>query len=104
VGGLLSVIAARAAAGQTGAAWQRATLAAAEQDAGRDRGLAVMLGHYLTLAGTQQPVHTWPVPGVTGSGRSRPGGTGHPPPPRAAAAGKRISVSGRQASGRGDSL
>ena len=59
--GLLDVICARAATGQTGAAWQRATLAAAEQRHDRQRALAVMLGRYLRYSGTGLPVHTWPI-------------------------------------------
>jgi hypothetical protein len=59
--GLLDVISARAASGQTGAAWQRATLAAAERRHDRQRALAVMLDCYLQCAGTGLPVHTWPV-------------------------------------------
>jgi hypothetical protein len=56
---LLGVIGARVASGQTGAAWQRAALAAAEQGRSRDEALAVMLGRYLSRAATGQPVHTW---------------------------------------------
>jgi hypothetical protein len=59
---LLGVIGARVATGQTGAAWQRATLAAAGHDRSRDQALAVMFDHYLSCAATGQPVHTWPVP------------------------------------------
>jgi hypothetical protein len=58
---LLAVISARAATGLTGAAWQRATLAAAERRHGRDRALAVMFDRYLQCADTGLPVHTWPV-------------------------------------------
>jgi hypothetical protein len=58
---LLEVIAARAASGQTGAAWQRATLAAAERRHDRQRALAVMLDCYLHCADTGLPVHTWPI-------------------------------------------
>ncbi len=58
---LLDVISARAASGQTGAAWQCATLANAEQDHNRQHALAVMLGRYLRCADTGLPVHTWPV-------------------------------------------
>ena len=58
---LLGVISARAACGQTGAAWQRATLAAAERRHDRQRALAVMLDRYLQCAETGLPVHTWPV-------------------------------------------
>ena len=61
--GLLAVISARAASGQTGAAWQRATLAAAERRHDRDRALAVMFDCYLRCADTGLPVHTWPVSG-----------------------------------------
>jgi hypothetical protein len=60
---LLDVISARAASGQTGAAWQRATLAAAERRHDRERALAVMLDRYLECANTGLPVHTWPVGG-----------------------------------------
>jgi gamma-glutamyl:cysteine ligase YbdK (ATP-grasp superfamily) len=59
--GLLEVISARAASGQTGAAWQRATLAAAERRHGRDRALAIMLDRYLQCAETGLPVHSWPA-------------------------------------------
>jgi gamma-glutamyl:cysteine ligase YbdK (ATP-grasp superfamily) len=59
--GLLDVISARAATGGTGAAWQRATLAAAEQRHDRERALAVMLARYLRYSETGLPVHTWPV-------------------------------------------
>jgi hypothetical protein len=59
---LLGVIGARVATGQTGAAWQRATLAAAERGRSRDQALAVMFDRYLSCAATGQPVHTWPVP------------------------------------------
>jgi hypothetical protein len=58
---LLGVIGARAASGQTGAAWQRAALTAAESGRGRDQALAVMLDRYLSHAATGQPVHTWPA-------------------------------------------
>jgi gamma-glutamyl:cysteine ligase YbdK (ATP-grasp superfamily) len=58
---LLDIITARAASGQTGAAWQRATLAAAERRHDRQRALAIMLECYLHCAGTGLPVHTWPV-------------------------------------------
>jgi hypothetical protein len=58
---LLGVIGARVATGQTGAAWQRATLAAAEPGRSRDQALAVMLDRYLSCAATGQPVHTWPA-------------------------------------------
>jgi hypothetical protein len=59
--GLLDVIAARAASGQTGAAWQRATLTAARRHHDAERALAVMLDRYLQCAETGLPVHTWPA-------------------------------------------
>jgi gamma-glutamyl:cysteine ligase YbdK (ATP-grasp superfamily) len=59
---LLAVVEARAASGQTGAAWQRLALAALEPRLGRERGLAAMLERYLRLQRTGEPVHTWPVP------------------------------------------
>jgi hypothetical protein len=58
---LLGVIGARVASGQTGAAWQRSALAAAERGRDRDRALAMMLDRYLSFAATGQPVHTWPA-------------------------------------------
>jgi hypothetical protein len=59
---LLEVIAARSASGQTGAVWQRKTLAALEARLGREGALQAMLERYLACAATQQPVHTWPMP------------------------------------------
>jgi Glutamate-cysteine ligase family 2(GCS2) len=59
---LLAVVQARAAAGQTGAVWQRRALAALEPRLGRERALAAMLERYLELQGANVPVHTWPVP------------------------------------------
>jgi hypothetical protein len=59
--GLLDVISARAASRQTGAVWQRATLAAAERHHDRQHALAIMLDLYLHCADTGLPVHTWPV-------------------------------------------
>jgi hypothetical protein len=56
---LLGVIGARTATGQTGAAWQRAALAAAGTGRTREQALAVMLEAYLSRAATGQPVHTW---------------------------------------------
>jgi hypothetical protein len=57
---LLGVIAARVAAGQTGAVWQRRMLAALQPRLGRQRALAAMLERYLEHAASDQPVHTWP--------------------------------------------
>src|SRR5215218_10549362 len=61
-GQLLSVIAARAASGQTGATWQRLAMATLEPELGRRRALAAMLERYLELQRTGEPVHTWPLP------------------------------------------
>jgi gamma-glutamyl:cysteine ligase YbdK (ATP-grasp superfamily) len=58
---LLAVIKARATTAQTGAAWQRRTLAALEPRLGRERALAAMLERYLDLQAAGDPVHTWPV-------------------------------------------
>jgi hypothetical protein len=59
---LLGVIEARVGSGQTGAVWQRRTLAALEPTLGRERALAAMLDRYLEQAATGVPVHDWPVP------------------------------------------
>ena len=59
--GLLEIISARAASGQTGAVWQRATLAGARRRHDRERALAVMFDRYLQYADTGLPVHSWPV-------------------------------------------
>src|SRR6266581_3258934 len=59
--GLLEVISGRVASGQTGAVWQRATLAAAKRRHDPERAQAVMLDRYLQHAETGRPVHTWPV-------------------------------------------
>jgi hypothetical protein len=60
---LLGVIADRVATGQTGAVWQRRTLAALEPQLGRDRAVRVLLERYLELQAGGDPVHTWPVDG-----------------------------------------
>jgi hypothetical protein len=60
-GELLDVIEARAASGQTGAVWQRLTLAALEPELGRERALVAMLERYLDNQRTGEPVHTWPL-------------------------------------------
>jgi hypothetical protein len=67
VGPLLDVISSRAACGQTGASWQRATLAAAERRYGRQRALALMLDRYLRCAKTGLPVHSWPAASFPGT-------------------------------------
>ncbi len=59
---LLDIIGARASSGQTGAAWQRAALAAAARTGPSAPELsAAMLGRYLEYVATGQPVHTWPA-------------------------------------------
>jgi hypothetical protein len=59
---LLDIIGARASSGQTGAAWQRAALAAAARTGPSAPELfAAMLGRYLEHVDTGQPVHTWPA-------------------------------------------
>jgi len=60
---LLGVVDERAASGQTGAVWQRRTLAALEPRLGQERALAAMLERYLELSHSDQPVHTWPLRG-----------------------------------------
>jgi hypothetical protein len=58
---LLEIIGARASSGQTGAAWQRAALAAAMDRPSSPDPFAAMLGQYLDHADSGQPVHTWPA-------------------------------------------
>jgi hypothetical protein len=60
---LLAVLGDRVAAGQTGAVWQRRTLAALEGRLGRERALPELLERYLELQAGGDPVHTWPVEG-----------------------------------------
>jgi hypothetical protein len=61
---LLAVISQRVASGQTGAVWQRRTLAALEgAGAGREPALGELLERYLALQADGDPVHTWPVEG-----------------------------------------
>jgi hypothetical protein len=61
---LLEVIAQRVACGQTGAAWQRRTLAALEDGMPREAALRVLLERYLAHSAAGRPVHTWPVEGA----------------------------------------
>jgi hypothetical protein len=58
---LLETIELRARTGRTGAAWQRAALAAWEPTLGRRGGLLAMLQQYQELAQSGSPVHLWPV-------------------------------------------
>jgi hypothetical protein len=58
---LLEIIQARVQTRQTGAIWQRKTLAALERHLDRKRALSAMLARYCELAAQERPVHTWPV-------------------------------------------
>jgi hypothetical protein len=60
---LPGVLGDRVAAGQTGAVWQRRTLAALEGEMDREQALGELLERYLELQATGDPVHTWPVQG-----------------------------------------
>jgi hypothetical protein len=60
---LLGVIAERAASGQTGARWQRDSLAALERSRPRDEALALMLQRYRDASSGGEPVHRWPIAG-----------------------------------------
>ncbi|HWE90597.1 MAG TPA: glutamate-cysteine ligase family protein [Pseudonocardiaceae bacterium] len=58
----LGVIERRCLSGQTGATWQRDTVARLEAaGADRPRALREMLGRYVELMYAGEPVHTWPV-------------------------------------------
>jgi len=58
----LGIIEQRCLTGQTGASWQRETVARAERrGVDRDAALAAMLARYLELEQTGEPVHTWPI-------------------------------------------
>lgn len=58
---MLEIIAARTRSGQTGAAWQRRSLAAFERTMSRRDALTAMLELYLSNADSRKPVHTWPI-------------------------------------------
>jgi hypothetical protein len=61
---LLEVVGGRATSGQTGAVWQRRTLAALEgRGVAPEDALAELLERYLELQAAGDPVHTWPVQG-----------------------------------------
>ena len=64
---LLAVIAARVRSGQTGAVWQRRTLAALERDLPRAEALTAMLERYVACVDTAAPVHSWPAPPAVAS-------------------------------------
>jgi hypothetical protein len=58
----LGIIEQRCLAKRNGAWWQRQMVELAEQHGSdRETALSMMLGRYLTLAATEEPVHTWPV-------------------------------------------
>lgn len=71
---LLAVVAARVRSGQTGASWQRRTLAGLESRMPRTQALAAMLEQYLACAKTAAPIHSWPCaePRDRGLAASRP--------------------------------
>jgi hypothetical protein len=56
---LIDCVLARVESGQTGAAWQRARLAAHESKCSRAEALARMLGEYLEHSEAGAPVHEW---------------------------------------------
>jgi hypothetical protein len=60
---LLGIIEQRCRTGQNGAVWQVRAVTAAESDRGLDRAGALrhMLGRYIELQRSNEPVHTWPV-------------------------------------------
>ena len=59
---LLAVIAARVSAKQTGADWQRQTLAVLERKQSRASALPILLERYLQNAENGAPVHEWSIP------------------------------------------
>jgi hypothetical protein len=59
----LDVIAARVARRQTGAGWQRRTLARLEERLPRGPALRELVARYRHLADAGRPVHEWPVDG-----------------------------------------
>lgn len=59
---LLGIIERRCTSGQNGAVWQSHTVAALESSGlSRPAALRAMLGRYVELMHTNEPVHTWPV-------------------------------------------
>ena len=60
---LLGIIEQRCLTGQTGAAWQKATVAALSSHGAADRGeaLRLMTQRYIEHMHTNEPVHTWPI-------------------------------------------
>ncbi len=60
---LTRLVAERAASGVTGSVWQLRTLEALAPRCERAEALRTALERYLALAGSGEPVHTWPVEG-----------------------------------------
>jgi gamma-glutamyl:cysteine ligase YbdK (ATP-grasp superfamily) len=60
---LLGIIEQRCLTGQTGAAWQIATVDAFDRHAGRPEALRLMTERYIEHMHTNEPVHSWPLPG-----------------------------------------
>lgn len=60
---LLDIIEQRCLTGQTGAAWQKATVAALSNHGAADRAeaLRLMTQRYIQHMHTNEPVHTWPI-------------------------------------------
>lgn len=58
----LGVVEARAAAGRTGARWQRRAFAAHARGRTKDAALAAVVEEYLGHAESETPVHRWPDP------------------------------------------
>jgi len=66
---LLGIIEQRCLTGQTGAAWQIDAVAAlARRGASRQQALAQMTERYIDHMHTNEPVHTWPLPGAEAGG------------------------------------
>ncbi|MGH3626672.1 MAG: glutamate--cysteine ligase, partial [Sciscionella sp.] len=80
----LGIVEQRCRSGRNGATWQRDTVGALQR-AGADRAEALsgMLGRYVELMGTEQPVHTWPIgTGESGSCRGEDRSALQPSPVR----------------------
>jgi gamma-glutamyl:cysteine ligase YbdK (ATP-grasp superfamily) len=60
---LLELLGERVESGQTGARWQRESLARLERREARDAALAAMFERYLAHSLAGVPVHRWPLPG-----------------------------------------
>jgi hypothetical protein len=58
---LLAIVEARVARRQTGARWQRWTLAALDERLPRAEAIPAMFERYLAASATGRPVHEWPI-------------------------------------------